>query len=142
VEGVVGLIGGRMCQEVGAGSGWLSYWLRRYGVEIPHISDTNEWKHAKPETKAPVDIVFMPGVEAVSSVRAEVVILSWPPYMESLALDVWNTLEEGQYLLYIGESRGGCTGEFPRPEVHVDAKTFSSFQGIRDWATLYRKGDV
>ena len=35
-------------------------------------------------------------------------IMAWP-YMDEHALRVWEALRPGQYLLYFGESYGGCT---------------------------------
>lgn len=41
----------------------------------------------------------------------DIVLLSWPPYLEDLAYQVAATMKSGKTLVYQGEGRGGCTGD-------------------------------
>ena len=106
IEDLAMIIGAETAIEVGAGAGWLSYWLRQHGANMVSTTDDMSWK--KKEKR-----IYAPGVEqedAVSAVldnRTSFVLLCWP-YMDDMAERVWKALTPGQKLIYIGETNGGC----------------------------------
>lgn len=129
--------------ELACGVGWLTYWLRKYGVDIKTCTDDMsrddfeymEWVEKKS------------GVEAVrENDDADLFIVSWP-YMDDTCFDIWSNMKTGQHLLYIGEDHG-CTANAAffksayESECEIEGginKDFRSFFGIHDRMVLYKK---
>lgn len=81
--------------------------------------------------------------------QVELFILSWP-MEDDTAVRFWQAMRPGQYLLYIGEERGGCTADnafFDAIDGHeVDnnatrqmQRSFLSFDDFHDQPHLYKK---
>lgn len=94
--------------EIGAGIGWLGHWLSTYGVVIQTSIDNKTWPDF-PQDR------YLDIVQQMDSLdylhlhpEVELFILSWPEE-DYLASRIWQALHPGQHLLYIGESRDGCT---------------------------------
>ena len=134
--------------ELSCGVGWMSYWLMIYGVPIIQAVDNEYWSkggrmnpHLDFVTKGDsIDYV-------INHPNIQMYILSWP-YMDDVAERVWCEMQDGQYLLYIGESNGGCTADDKFFEYTHDKdvkdewcmyRSFVSFYGIHDRPTLYKK---
>lgn len=81
----------------------------------------------------------------------EIVLLSWPPYLEEFAFEVAKKMALGTILIYNGEGWGGCTGDDLFHEYLEDRFTVmeditdqldlhhARFSGIHDRWTVYRK---
>lgn len=133
--------------ELSCGIGWLSYWLKKYGVDIVKSVDNKSWEHFGADQYLDL-VVSYDSIEYVKeNPEIELFILSWP-YMDSVAFEIWKNMIPGQYLLYIGESESGCTasddffGNVFGMEVEDDCglhESFISFWGIRDRPVLYKK---
>lgn len=136
--------------ELCAGGGWLGYWLKKYGANIIQITDDYSWNN---ESQQEFNIIFQEWVENLDSVyvtqqhKASCYILSWP-YMDDTAVNVWDAMEPGEYLFYIGEGYGGCTANerffdaVNNKEVRIPEdiiKYYKSFFGIHDYPQLFRK---
>lgn len=127
--------------ELMAGSGWISHWLTKYDVEVLHCSDNHSWSdrlvyHDNVEKRDAIDYIKTDGQEI------ELIIVSWA-YMDPTLADVWKGMKEGQYLIYIGEGRGGCTANDEFFDL-VECKDIceldnSRFQSIHDYITVYLK---
>lgn len=91
--------------EVGCGGGYLSWELRRFGIDIIATDPKNQWK----QTTWLNDIKKISGVEAIKKFSDRNVLMSWPYFKGSWFL---NTIKEmkSQYLIYCGEGYGGCCG--------------------------------
>ena len=134
--------------ELGAGCGWLTYWIKKYGFSNINAIDDYSWidKHHWDVLE---DIIKT--FDSIEYVRdhndIELFILSWP-YMDDVATNIWNEMKEGQYLLYIGESYGGCNANdefFEKTYEHKIKtlellKSFRSFWAIHDLPVLFLKG--
>jgi hypothetical protein len=100
------MLKGKKCIEIMAGSGLLSYALKKYDVNITAY-DNYSWNHPKYFT----DVISMNADEASSELSYDYIICSWPPYEEK---DILNVLKNMYYkhpkskLIYIGEWYGGC----------------------------------
>lgn len=130
--------------ELAAGNGWLTYWLRQYGVNIESCTDNYSWK------KFTYNNDWVTKKDAIESVKehkkADLFILSWP-YMDDMAANIFKAMKPNQRLLYIGEGWGGCTaddeffklteGQEEETDLH---KNFISFWGIHDCPSVYIKG--
>ena len=84
--------------------------------------------------------------------EVELFILAWPQE-DDLATRIWQALRPGQYLLYIGEDRGGCTADNDFFELihgheveHIGTRemkqSFLSFDDFHDQPHLYQKRRV
>jgi len=141
----------KVVHELCCGTGWFSHWMKKYGIPLKEAVDNKTWAHYKKSNN------FLPIVKQEDAVRfvkqaedADMFVLSWP-YMDPLAHMIWNAMKPGQYLLYIGESYGGCTADdgffnaVERYEIKNDkdfdkiAKSFIQFNGLHDRPELYKK---
>lgn len=135
--------------EIGAGVGWLGYWLSKYGVKVQASIDNKSWPDFPQEQY--LDIVQnMDSMDYLQHhPEVELFILSWPQE-DDLAARIWKALQSKQYLLYIGEDRGGCTANTTFFELvqghevdnHVTVgmkKSFLSFDDFHDQPYLYQK---
>jgi len=73
------------------------------------------------------------------------IFLSWPPYECPVATDILNMIPIGTRVFYIGEDKGGCTGDL---SFHVTlSKNFNmlgreflpNFEGIHDSISVHEK---
>lgn len=133
--------------ELGAGIGWLGHWLGRYGVKIQASIDNKTWPDFSQDQY--LDIVQeMDSLEyLLLHPEVELFILAWPQE-DDLAARIWQALQPGQHLLYIGEERDGCTANndffdlIHGHEVENIATTemrqsFLSFDDFHDQPQLY-----
>jgi hypothetical protein len=86
--------------EVGAGNGYWAHCIDENGgsVEATDIAPPDE-------TWYPVEQADAADLSLVN----ETVLMVWPPYDERLAADVAE--QQPNHILYVGEPRGGCTGD-------------------------------
>ena len=127
--------------EMGAGGGYWAHLLRQRGVDIlaydSHPGD-NQWV-SKQWTK-----VRKGGPEKLRKLPGRTLFLCWPPYNEPMAAECLKNFR-GKYVIYVGESEGGCTGD---DEFHsildndytlVREQPIPQWYGIHDVMLIYRK---
>ncbi|BHH85868.1 hypothetical protein [Desulforhopalus sp. 52FAK] len=135
--------------ELGAGIGWLGYWLSKYGIKLQASVDNKSWPDFALDH-------YLTTVEKMDSLEyvllhpeVELFILAWPQE-DDLAARIWDALQLGQRLLYIGEERDGCTADnqffdlIHGHEVNTNAtlamkQSFLSFDDFHDQPYLYQK---
>lgn len=133
--------------DVGAGAGYLSECLRKRGTRITAIDNFSHFYFGRDSFRNASRGVVDGDVCNHDVAKYQAVILSWPhDGMETISKMV-----AGQYLIYQGESYGGCTGsdEFhdcindEEQFVEVDADFLNEytlrFDGIHDYWHIYRK---
>ena len=131
--------------EFACGEGWLSYWMKKYGIKIHSSVDDKSWKF-----KNYLDFVTKCDAEMYlrRNLEIDLIIMSWPNYNDNFAYKIWQRMRKGQYLLYIGEGHGGCTADADFHKAigghEVDDKwslseNFVSFWGIHDRPMVYKK---
>lgn len=133
--------------EVGCGSGYWSYELRKAGMDIVATDPgTGRYRFGAALTqweKPWVEIERMGGVEAVKRYPTRTLLTVWPDMKPWPA----KTLREftADVVLYVGEGSGGCTGndkfhdlleEKFKPAGRID---LPSFEGIHDDLQIWRK---
>ncbi|KKN81105.1 hypothetical protein LCGC14_0323240 [marine sediment metagenome] len=129
-------IGRRTVLEIMAGNGWLCKALGLHGVRC--IATDNR------EQDWPTPPVFpvrkVPAVKAVKRYRADVLIVSWPPYECDAIVEAcrWHGPRP---LVYIGEGDGGCNAPASFWE-HFDGDILEvglpQWQHIHDWVWVGR----
>jgi hypothetical protein len=84
-------------------------------------------------------------IDAVKKYKDRNVFMAWPPYDTSMAYDVISNMEVGNYLIYIGEGHGGCTGDDNFFESlytdfeEIDDIDIPQWSGLHDYCTVYKK---
>ena len=86
----------------------------------------------------------MDGAEAVRKYPGITVFMSWPDFRHDLAGRVARAMLPGTKLLYVGESRHGCTADdtfFDQVETWGDYEYLANtnFEGVHDGLYLYTK---
>lgn len=131
--------------ELNCGAGWLTFWSRKYNINIFECIDNKSWNDK---------IDYLSIVKKYDSVKyvkenkdIDLFILSWP-YMDNIAEKIWNKMNKGQYLLYIGEDYKGCTANdnffnlvfnFKIKDKWELGKNHISFWGIHDRPMIFKK---
>jgi hypothetical protein len=105
-------IGNRFCLEVMAGAGWLAKALYEYNVDII-ATDNKSWSNLHSKIKLySFNVKRMSAIDAIQKYNnAEILIMSWPPYDEPDAYDAMVEWGKDRFIVYIGESEGGCTAD-------------------------------
>lgn len=130
--------------EMGAGSGYWAYLLRKRGVDVQaydkHPGKTNHYQFTKRWTGV---VHGLPGKLKKRADRA--LFLCWPNYNTDFASScLW--YYTGDTVAYIGEGRGGCTGDYAfhdaleRDWTEVKAVHLPNWDGIHDDMYIYRRG--
>lgn len=133
--------------ELGAGTGYWCYLLRQMGVQVVAmdaapvggpIENTYEFK------KAWVDVA-QGGPADLVDYASHALMLCWPNYNTSFASDALRAYA-GETLIYVGEGRGGCTGDAEFHEM-IDASWtkiatvyIPQWDGIHDELHVYKRG--
>lgn len=120
IEGLAKLIGNEPALEVMAGTGYLSYWLRRYGVNVEVTS-------IRLPLKMFTGMVAECAILSAETRQYKWLIISWPPYNEPDAFDVLREMQPGTKLIYIGEGMGGCTAN----DIFHEELTTGRWKGIK-----------
>ncbi len=93
--------------EIGAGNGYWAWMLTQYGCDVIayDIAPTeNDWVHGSHYP------VLEGGTEKAALHPDRALMLCWPPHSDPMAFDALSAYQ-GDTLIYIGESSGGCTGD-------------------------------
>ena len=125
--------------ELGAGKGYWAKLLNEIGTDIVAIDNLSWWK-----TFEPFFNVQQGDEKSILEHPDRTLFLCWPPFDTSFAHKCLK-LYSGEYFIYVGESKGGCTGtkaffnyldkNFDEVECHRIPQWF----GIHDFLTIYKR---
>ena len=91
--------------DYGCGLGYWSSLLRKKGLEVwPYDPHGDEGEYLEVES-------YIPWLDLEGPTN---LLLSWPLYNDSMGVDAlkeWTRKSTPQYLFYVGEDIGGCTGD-------------------------------
>lgn len=96
--------------EIGAGMGFLAYFLRHFGINMIATDSYSELKDLTPYT----EVLKMNYETALKTYNADVLIVSWGRSRIPFKLF------RGKYYIYIGEEPGGCTTGYPGADYDSD----------------------
>lgn len=99
-------IGNRKVLEIMAGRGWLAKALQEHGVRIIATDDMS-WKH-KHDGENLVPILSLDAVDAVKTIPADILLVSWSPYGSEVITNACREWGNERPIVYIGESEDGC----------------------------------
>lgn len=124
--------------EIGAGTGYWAKCLSEWGVDViaydvrPYRNGYVDGRHAT---------VFVGGSERAAEHPDRALLLVWPEYDTPMAS---NTLKAylGETVIYVGEHRGGCTGDDSLLENFwdlIETVEIPKWHGIHDALFLYKR---
>lgn len=130
-------IGDRPCLEIMAGTGYLSYALSKYGVNIK-ATDNFSWSDYFNNS---VNVECLDCFEAIKKYgnRVDFIICSWP-YMDdtaALCLELMFKINPKCRMIYIGEDFGGCTAN----DRFFNIADFQDIKGFNDAVMNYTRWD-
>lgn len=146
--------------EIFAGSGILSLGLQFNGVtihptdnlswfkkdEVMGIEDNLDQKHSRHGSIYINDIEQLDALEAVEKYKDdyEVLLFSWPPIDDPISIEacrMWSTKHPDGIIVYIGETKEGCTGCRELYEEYVTIETFPmyNYRGIHDLVMFMKR---
>ena len=93
-----------------------------------------------------MDVEEIDGKDAVIKYSDRNVFLAWPPYDNNIAYEVVKAMNIDRFLIYIGESEGGCTGNDDFFE-YLDSNFIEikhnipnpQWSGLHDYVYIYKK---
>jgi len=125
--------------EVGAGRGYWAHLIAKQGVDVvaydkdpPTIAE-NLWHRGSKTEYFPV---LQGGPEKLVGEKHRALFLCWPPYNSSLAIDCLKAYE-GNTLIFVGEGKGGCTGNDAFFELRDQLFECTKSYWIPQWPGLY-----
>lgn len=138
----VKLVGDKQVYDMGCGVGYFSYLFNKTHKYKKAIAmDTFETKYSN---KIPLNnrklweqIIIVNAVECAREIKDSIIVISWPDYESSFAIDLCRNLDKSNEVYYFGESQGGCTADdnffekFNLEEHDLSALWFS-WEGIHD----------
>jgi len=134
--------------EVGAGTGFFSFWLEKY-LDRKVIAVDSFKKEYFENDDYFHDIETIDAIEYMNKQQKEtsLIIMAWPNYSTPFAFKVLKALHKNNHLLYVGEGKGGCTAdddffeELRKDEyVKIDkSEKFQSFSHIHDYPIFIKK---
>ena len=143
--------------EVGAGTGFLAKHLQEKNINLlpvdNAISDMDKYTNHYGFRKTFTDILETDAINYFKENKHnfDTILMVWPPLYEELSSEIFKEMSVGQKLIYIGESKGGCTGnddffnllsEKAILDYELSKKTngnFTSFSLIKDNIYIYEK---
>lgn len=143
-------IGDRYTVEVFAGNGYLATHLGqrvRSQGGLYRAYDNASTHH----TKRPWRGVSKKNAFSAPIKKADVIVMTWPAYADNHAYRIARKMVSGQYLVFNGESYGGCTGDDDFHELLLsdfeEDVTLNEeldeyhvrWNGINDFWKIYRK---
>ena len=134
--------------EIGAGNGYWSYEFTAAGVDyLATDPKPGEWPCFMGLIYPGANIEKLTGIDAMLKYPTRNVIWCWPEYDKPYVSETLTYFEEGngEFFIYIGEGRGGCTGDdrfHDILELHfrlVDSYPMQQFEGLHDHLWVYQK---
>jgi hypothetical protein len=125
--------------EIGAGLGYWAYLLNKRKIKIKCF-DNFSWP-IKGSKWFPIE---KGTYTALTKSKAKTLFLCWPPYKNSVAYKCLKTFK-GDFVAYIGEGHGGCTGDDGfHEELEKSWKTMKvvhipQWSGIHDRLEIYKR---
>ena len=97
-------LGPQSIVEIGAGDGYLSYFLGECGVDIVPTDD-----YSRPHINRPQRVEKIGHKDALRKYEPDLVVINWEEYLGEYSFDALG-YPSVKHLLWIGEGEGGCTG--------------------------------
>lgn len=132
--------------SVCSGRGYLEYIMAQRGINIIATDlypvSKNPYFSGFHVTTPYIDIECIDALAACHKYSSRDILMAWPPADSLWPLDVVK-FNQGKYLLYVGEGKGGCTAcdafhAYLNTCVQVNSIPHANFIGINDYALTYK----
>ena len=145
IEGIRNFLKSKSCLSVMSGKGNLEAQLLARCCDIV-ATDKIGLKHPNTSPTSGFVVRECDAIKAVRMYDKEVILISWPPYMDSIAAKVLKfALQTGfKYVIYIGEGQDGCCATDEFFKILSDMTTAVTeiemlrFWGLWDFCTVYK----
>lgn len=134
--------------EIGAGTGYLAYLLRKMGVDMlavdEHPADSRRKANRYHSFTKAWTKIEVGGVEKVKEYPDRNLLLCWPPYDEPMAVNCLRAYK-GKVLAYIGEGLGGCTADNQFHDLLeddfecVERIDIPQWDGLHDFLSIWKR---
>lgn len=129
--------------EVAAGSGWLSFYLSRYGVGILKAVDNYSWDKLF-EKELPIKVERGDAVEVIRNEKPSTVLINWPPPEYEFLVSCFEAMRKDSYLIVISDVDCKVAGnriflENYKNQLLYEEKLKYSFPGFNDTIKVYKK---
>ncbi|BAI79755.1 hypothetical protein DEFDS_0247 [Deferribacter desulfuricans SSM1] len=129
--------------EVAAGSGWLSFYLSRYGVGISKAIDNYSWDKLF-EKELPIKVEREDAVEVIRNEKPSTVLINWPPPEDEFLVSCFEAMRKNSYLIVISDVDYKVTSNKLFFENYKNQKLYEeklkySFPGFNDTIKVYKK---
>ena len=147
-------LSGKHVLDLGCGTGYITHALTCRGIHAVGL-DTHEGIYHCLGDPGPFEfcneMLYKSDATTADLTAADVVLMSWPDYRETMATKVATAMKTGQLLYYCGGGRSGCTAEddffdlldsdfeYLRGESEELQRHYLSFNSIHDSWSVYRK---
>ena len=106
----------KKCLEICSGTGLFADRLQSKGINViaTDVTDKNDNNYDLLRTENFTEVEKIDGISAIEKYDADVLIMSWPPYGEKIAssaLKAFLNKNPNGEIIYIGETRKGCTAD-------------------------------
>lgn len=132
--------------SVGSGFGYTESLAIKDGADIIATDLSPDKKnHWCRDGQFHCDVEKLEADKAVKKYNDRNVFMAWPPYDNPMAADVVKAMEVGRYLIFVGETWGGCTGDDEFFQIlnedfeEISDMSIPNWPGIRDTCIIYKK---
>lgn len=138
IETIADFIGDKIALEVGAGNAlWAALLKNQFqekGLNGTIIAtDDFSWPN---QYNCYTEVENLKAEDAVNErPETDVLILIWPPYSKPMAFESLKSFK-GDYVVYIGEGEGGCTGDDNFHQCLSDEWENTNGHCIRQWSGI------
>ena len=106
----------KKCLEICSGTGLLAHQLQLRDIDVlpTDIADNKSNTYSPLRVDSFTDIMQIDGLKAIKKIKADVLILAWPPYdnpIAASALELFFKENPKGQILYVGEGKYGCTAD-------------------------------
>jgi hypothetical protein len=140
LEAILGV--GNEIVEIGAGTGYWSFLLSEMGATV-RAYDNGSWSSFF--TGETWYDVRRGGPGMLRHYPNAVALIVWPPYDKPMAFEVAKRIRVGNYLVYVGEGSGGCTGDdaffnlLESDFERIGGSAIPQWWGLHDHLDIYRR---
>lgn len=141
--------------DVMAGSGWMGKVLNDNGIKVIssdlYVGKNNKYGHEKLHDEvSEVSAIEKMKQISILAEKGETrgdIILSWPPYQESLGYEILKLVSPNAYVFYFGEGPYGCTGDDDMHNllydhnffIHIETFSIPQFDSLHDALFIYKR---
>jgi len=129
--------------EIAAGSGWLSYYLNRYGVRLINVIDDYSWDKLF-EKELPLPVERIDAIKAIERDNPAAVLINYPPPDEDFLERCFGKMKKNSFFIVVCDRDHNVAGNRNffisfSDKIIFEQELFYSFPGFNDTIFVYKK---